>query len=129
MKKIIILAVDDDPDDIDFFRDAVNDVGEPIECVVCSNGREALQKLETMRQLPDLIFMDVNMPGLTGVDCLRHLRSDERYKDIPVVMHSTSILEDDERLYKSLQAFALLKETDYSAWVKNIEHVLGKFLS
>ena len=57
---------------------------EGYETHVAQDGQEGLRKAQTL--LPDLILLDVMLPGLSGLDVCRHLRAGERTKDIPVVM-------------------------------------------
>jgi CheY-like chemotaxis protein len=62
-----LLIVDDDPDDREFFMEAVKEVDETIECVTASNGIQPLQWLRhTGHPVPDLIFSDISMPLLNG---------------------------------------------------------------
>lgn len=88
-KKIMI--IDDDEDDTDFFCEAVTDIDESHTCVTARNGEDALLKLrqETI-SLPDLIFLDLNMPRMDGNTCLRELKKDAVLKDIPVIIYTTS---------------------------------------
>ena len=83
-----ILLVDDDTDDCLLFCEAINLIDKNIECVIVENGKEALLALKTL--VPDIIFMDINMPVLDGKQCLREIKSTEFLKNIPVVICSTS---------------------------------------
>jgi len=62
-------------------------VGQPAEVVFARNGSEALRRVE--EQPPDLILMDIMMPGMDGVEACRRLKSDPRTGAIPVVMVTT----------------------------------------
>ena len=71
----------------------------PIEVCEASNGKEALEKLESFT--PSVIFLDMRMPEMDGYEVLEHLRSDEKLKNIPVVAVTASALKEDERELKN----------------------------
>lgn len=84
-----ILLVDDDIDDQLYFRDAINELTESPECEIANNGREAIAQMNVPPP-PDLIFLDLNMPVMNGYECLAYLKKEDRYKNIPVIIFSTS---------------------------------------
>lgn len=90
MEKRIILLADDDRDDIEMFCEALEDIQENITCHCTANGREALNKMDEVKEQPHIIFLDVNMPVMNGWQCLEVLKGDQRYRHIPVIMISTS---------------------------------------
>ena len=61
--------------------------GTGCEIELAHNGEEALEKAP--QYMPDLIFLDIMMPGMNGIDVCRHLKNDESTKDIPVIMVTT----------------------------------------
>ena len=86
-----ILLVDDDEDDRNLFFDAAREVDEAIVCVGTSNGQEALAYLrDPGNPLPDYIFLDLRMPGLSGQQCLVEIKEDARLMNIPVMIYTTS---------------------------------------
>lgn len=96
--------VDDDEDDRLFFVEAIQEISPSLVCSLAINGKKALQKLETLTDLPDLIFMDINMPELNGFECLKELKKSPRFRDIPVIMLSTSVSQKDINLSLELGA-------------------------
>jgi CheY-like chemotaxis protein len=91
-----ILLVEDDHVDVMSVKRALGElnIGNPL--VVASNGEDALTSLRDEQQpLPGLILLDVNMPRMNGIDLLRILKADERFKRLPVVMLTTSREERD----------------------------------
>ncbi len=84
-----ILLIDDDEDDQLYFRDAINELNHVLECEIANNGREAIEQM-SVPPPPDLIFLDLNMPVMNGYECLAYLKAQDRYKDIPVVIFTTS---------------------------------------
>lgn len=86
-----ILIVDDDKDDIDLFCEAIGEIDPGAVCLVANACEEALEKLRSGADgLPDLIFLDLNMPGMDGRACLRELKRDAKVRDIPVIIYTTS---------------------------------------
>lgn len=86
-----ILLIDDDPDDRDLFCEAIEEIASEIVCSTAPNGQKALAKLNGREiEKPDIIFLDVNMPVMNGWECLMLLQKEEAYKNIPVIMYSTS---------------------------------------
>lgn len=85
-----IFLADDDQDDQTFFVDALGDIDPEISCQVVNDGQTALTTLRNLNELPSIIFLDINMPYLNGLDCLVHLRADSRFDKIPIVILTTS---------------------------------------
>lgn len=63
------------------------------EMIEADDGETALEKLAWDR--PDLIFLDINIPGIHGLDLARRLKSDGRYRDIPLVAVTANVLLGD----------------------------------
>jgi len=126
MKKetITILAIDDDQDDLDIFCEAVRDVDSTFDCQMAHSGQEALTLLSDLSFSPKVIFLDYNMPGMTGKDLLNTLRANERFDNIPVVMYSTYIGDADRPYYAERKAYVLHKLDDYTGIVKQLGEIL-----
>jgi two-component system response regulator len=90
-----ILLVEDNPDDVELTRDALaeNRIANPL--VVASDGVQALEYLKTADPLPRVVLLDLKLPKLGGLDVLRALRSDERTRNLAVVVLTTSREEVD----------------------------------
>ena len=100
-----ILLVEDDVDDQEFFVEAVNKIENASVYQIANNGQDALDKLEKESIYPDLIFMDINMPMMNGLDCLVEMSKDPRIQNIPVIMLSTSDNQQDEARQRGARAF------------------------
>jgi len=103
-----VLVVDDNPADIGLFKEALEIVAKelnlPHGIVIASafSGKDLFLQLNQDRKIssvPDIIFLDINMPGLSGLDCLKVLKKSPRISILPVVMLSTS--EDPEDIKRS----------------------------
>ena len=80
--KYTVLVVDDEPDAVEFVRAVMEDDG--YEVMSASNGEECKSCLE--KATPDLMVLDVNMPGRAGFYVLKDLKSDPKTKDMPIIM-------------------------------------------
>lgn len=98
--KTKLLIVDDDADDRQLFIEAVKDFDEDIECMSAKDGKHALDLLNDPDiSLPDFIFLDLRMPRFNGKRCLLEIKKNERLKEIPVIIYTTSReLEDSKEL-------------------------------
>jgi CheY-like chemotaxis protein len=90
-----ILCVDDDEDDASLLESAVATLHEGLVFVKCYGGKEALDFLKETATLPNIILLDVNMPLMNGFECLSHIRGNNRFDGIPVIMLSTSARPKD----------------------------------
>lgn len=106
---INILLVEDDPDDQFLFTEAITEIENVTIYGIANNGKEALAKLEASDILPDLIFTDINMPGMDGIECLSNIMSNPQTKNIPVIVLSSSI--EQAELAHLLGAKAFIEKT------------------
>ena len=81
MKKILL--VDDEPDAIEFILAMLEDL-EGIEIDSATDGETALKKIR--ENIPDVVILDVQMPGISGFDVFTELRKDDATKALPVIM-------------------------------------------
>ena len=118
------LLVDDDLDDHDIFSLALQEAESTVEVVRAYDGEEALERLEAADEiLPDVIFMDLNMPGMDGKECLAEIRRREHLNDIPVVIYSTSVLIQDMIDVQNLGASAfIVKSAELSELTSSLKH-------
>lgn len=85
-----ILLVDDDADDRFLFSQALASINAQVALTEAPDGAKALRLLQTAPALPHIIFMDMNMPVMNGLECLKQIKSNPAYRHIPVVMLSTA---------------------------------------
>ena len=98
------MIIDDDPDDRDIFFEIVNQIAPDYACLWGKDGVDGLLKLSELKILPSYIFLDLNMPKMNGKQCLAELKQHNKYKDIPVIIYSTSRQESDVLETKRLGA-------------------------
>jgi CheY-like chemotaxis protein len=86
-----ILLIDDDEDEAEILRVAIAEIDHAALVHYVGNCPEALILLkQSIIPVPDLIFLDINMPGMNGLDCLREIKRLDHIKDVPVAMYSNS---------------------------------------
>jgi len=85
----VILLVDDDEDEHDIFLSALKSAGEDHTLISAISGDEALRILNGL--VPDVIFLDINMPRITGIKCLEEMRKIQKLAAVPVYIYSTGI--------------------------------------
>jgi CheY-like chemotaxis protein len=122
-----ILLADDDADDCIFFKDALDELSITASFNTVNSGVELMDFLEKHTiNLPDILFLDLNMPRKTGFDCLAEIKANEKLKQLPVIIYSTSYnLEVMDLLYKKGAHHYIRKPADF----KNLKSVLHKALS
>lgn len=127
-KHFRILMVDDDRDDQDLFGMAIRKIDKDIHCTYASNGVEALKALEH-GHLPDVIFLDLNMPLMGGKQCLKKIRHTEQLKDIPVIIYTTDKHQSmvDEMLGLGAN-LVLTKRWEIQKQREEIAEILERFL-
>jgi len=92
-----ILLVEDLDADAILLREALRDAGLADHLVVAADGRDALARLHGGAALPELVLLDLNLPGLGGREVLEEIRGDARTRSLPVVVLSTSNAPSDVR--------------------------------
>jgi CheY-like chemotaxis protein len=124
---MIILVVDDDVDDLQFFTDAIAEIDIHFRCWTAFNGIEALKLLGITDTRPDYIFLDLNMPRMDGRQCLRHLKNSPVFHTIPVFIYSTSRRpEDVEELISMGAAAFIVKPSKFQLLKEEIAAALGR---
>ena len=85
-----VLLIDDDLDDREFFLDAISGLNKNLVCNTFGNAVNALRQLTRQVLCPDIIFLDLNMPGINGYEFLAALKNHIELKNIPVIVFSTA---------------------------------------
>jgi CheY-like chemotaxis protein len=89
-----LLIADDDADDQFILKEVIHEFSKGIETKTVFNGNELMEILKKI-SLPDLVFLDLNMPMKDGFQCLSEMRSNDKYKSLPVIVFSTSNNDKD----------------------------------
>lgn len=131
VKKILI--VDDSPKDVELTIAALNEGHIANEVVVAEDGEEALDYLYRRGKFidetgyPAVILLDIKMPKMNGIEVLKHIRSDPKFKVIPVIMVTSSREERDlVESYKLGANSYVVKPVDVIQFIAAIK-VLGQY--
>ena len=123
-----ILLVDDDKDDQLFFVEALKELQPSLACGIANNGVEAIEHLEKVPPPPILIFLDLNMPLMNGFECLEQLKKANDYKEIPVIIFTTSNHPVDmERTISMGAKVFLTKPPDFNVLKNKLHNILQTF--
>jgi CheY-like chemotaxis protein len=88
---ILTFLIDDDTDDQEVFSLAMEEAFPSVKCVFANDGIYALEKFDADNTfIPDLIFIDINMPRMNGIQCLAEIKKLSRLNKVPAYMYSTS---------------------------------------
>jgi CheY-like chemotaxis protein len=109
------LLADDDRDDAELFGEALSSLDPPVDFAHVEDGLAVFEFLSNENnKKPDLIFLDLNMPQVSGWQCLARLKNDIYFQDIPVIMYSTSSHPRDKEIAIDLGALGFItKPTDF----------------
>lgn len=127
----ILFLVDDDKDDRELFGEALSEVAPDITFQAAEDGRQALNKLRNRPgQLPpDIIFLDANLPTISGWECLEYFKQNEWLKDTPVIMYSTSSYQRDIDKAMALGALCFISKPVNYTDLKKIVEIVTRFLT
>lgn len=123
---MVVLNVDDDQEDREFFCDALREIDPTITCLIAGSGMEALVLLQSLSILPDYIFLDINMPMMDGKQCLKTLKSLDELRHIPVIMYSTSTdTREIKECYRLGAEDFLIKPHSYEKLVNDLSSIFA----
>lgn len=121
-----IFLVDDDVDDQLVFKEAIELINPSLQCDTATNGKIALDKLKLSTSLPDIIFLDLNMPIMNGFDFLIQIKKENALSKIPVGIFTTSnILRDKELTIEFGAQFFITKPNDFQVLRKKLQQILS----
>lgn len=121
-----IFIADDDEDDRFLFVNALREIDESINCEFATDGYDALNTLKGSAKLPDVLFLDLNMPKINGFECLRRLKNDIHLTKLPVVIFTTSQNPDDVEATHRLGANVFFsKPSNFNELKEKLERILN----
>ena len=125
----MILIVDDNPIDIELTMIALEAIGGEKDVCSAPDGKSALGKLRNGVELPALILLDLKMPGMGGIEVLREIRANKRFRKIPIVVVTSSALESDrtEAIAAGANAY-IQKPLALHQFCKDLESILRSWL-
>jgi CheY-like chemotaxis protein len=126
MDSINILLADDDEDDRLFFTEAFGEIKMKTNVSTVNDGVELMNHLkEHQNQLPHILFLDLNMPRKTGLDCLIEIKQLDHLKDMAIAIYSTSSSDKDiEETFVQGANVYIRKPSDFNTLRKILEEVI-----
>lgn len=128
MTRPICFLVDDDEDDRDIFMIALENADDTYECIAAKNGIDALNIIDSDNSFdPEFIFIDLNMPYMSGKECLESIKNNSRFTNTPVIMYTTSSYGRDVDETKKIGAsHFLVKPSGISSLTKLLSDILKR---
>lgn len=123
LQSIRLLLADDDQDDRLFFEEALEELALSVQLTTVADGEQLMQHLEDGNaRLPTVLFLDLNMPLKNGFECLIAIKSDEKLKDLPVIIYSTSFDQDTVNLLYDHGAQHYIRKPSEFSQLKKVIH-------
>lgn len=125
-RKLQIALADDDEDDRQLFLKAMGNLKISTELSLHRDGQHLMDYLYNhIHDLPEVIFLDLNMPVKDGMQCLKEMRNDSRFNDIMIAIYSTSSSEKDiEETFINGANIFINKPNDFSKLKESIAKVI-----
>jgi CheY-like chemotaxis protein len=126
LKQLNILLADDDTDDCIFFKEALEELLLSTHLTTVNDGEQLMQLLNNeTTELPHILFLDLNMPRKNGFECLSEIKLNEKLKQLPIIMFSTSFEQEVVNLlYKNGAQYFIRKPSEFSQFKKIIQQSL-----
>jgi chemotaxis family two-component system response regulator Rcp1 len=127
-----ILLVEDNPADVKITQRALKESALTVELIVVRDGQEAVDYLlrqgrfatDQVWRVPDLILLDLNLPGMTGLEVLLRIRHTAELKTVPVVVLTTSRrLEDVQQVYAAGANTYIEKPQEFARFVQVLQTI------
>lgn len=125
LKHVNILLADDDADDCHIFEQALKDFPAITNLTTIDNGEKLMKHLLNTSALPDVVFLDFNMPCKNGLECLKEIKHNKNLKHLPVILYSTSaekVIVD--LLFDNGAHYFIRKFAQFSTFKKTIQQAL-----
>ena len=120
-----VLLAEDDEDDVHLFKTVLAELNQDILVTVAADGILLMAFLNQAITLPEMIFLDLNMPFKNGFECLREIRGNEKWNSIKIFVLSTSAQPQHiEDAYKGRADLYLTKPTSYTQFKNMVEKCL-----
>jgi CheY-like chemotaxis protein len=123
----VILLVDDDADDRDIFCELIGELDGKIKCIAFPGCREVLTYLaKKPLVIPDFIFLDLNMPSINGIQCMKRMMRLAHIRALRVIIYSTSKNPEDRNAAQRGGAQFLVKQGHLSLLKEELRRIIQK---
>ena len=116
MRKKQILLIDDEPDLNDILKHQIEDAHPDYECISVTNGKAGVERIE--QEMPDLVLLDINMPGMDGVETLRRIR--QIAPKLPVAMVTGNKTPEEAKRVLELGAYDYVLKPVHFSYLKQV---------
>lgn len=124
---MVILYADDDKDDREFFFEAVKQINPSFTLIEAKDGVDAIHIVHDIEdQIPNIIFLDINMPLLDGFETLVELKKNRRLKNTEFVMYSTAINPSSHERYENFHISYLRKSNTMKDSIDSIRAIIER---
>ncbi len=128
-KPIHILFADDDIDDRFFFDAVISALPIPTTLKIFEDGEQLMKNLaKNSDNLPDVLFLDLNMPKINGIKCLVEIKKNKKLKQLPVIIYSTSVPDNIADLLYNTGAHYFVLKTGIIELQNVLHFVLNRLL-
>ena len=118
-----IILAEDDEDDKYIFADALKEIDEKIKVEYVTDGNKLMNLLQHF--LPDILFLDLDMPHKNGLECLVEIRNNSRLKDLPVVVFSSTTRPDNiQTAYEMGAHLFLIKSSNFKDYKEALKTIM-----
>lgn len=119
--------IDDDEDDREIFAMALKNANADYVCSMAKNGRDALDLVANSDFVPDYVFVDLNMPMVSGRECLTGLKKVKRFAAVPIIVYTTSSHSKDiEDMLNLGASHYLIKPTSLTELIRLLKDIFTK---
>ena len=126
IKKLFVVLADDDEDDREIFKDALKEIDTTIDFISFVDGQELKEWVAVVVEIPDYIFLDINMPKCTGLDCLNKIRENPQFENCKLIIYSTSVSPTDiETAFERKASLYLIKPNSLTDLIKALKEVFS----
>lgn len=119
-----IFLIDDDVDEQEIFVRILDQLDNVRLLGIVNNGRQALETLKNAATLPDIIFLDYNMPGMNGIECLQAIKNNSKTKHIKVIMLSGAAEQAETACKFGAEAF-IQKSFDTTTYTQAFNKIIN----
>ena len=120
-----ILLIEDDPDDQEIFISVLESISDTVKCIAIGDAELALDKLKNKEITPEIIFIDLNMPMMNGIQFLTEVKQQEVLMEIPVIVLTTASDPGIIKKVKYLGAYDyIIKPSKYGELRKALVSIL-----
>ncbi|HUA86727.1 MAG TPA: response regulator [Bryobacteraceae bacterium] len=132
VRNAAVWVIEDGPENVQVLREAMRLCAFHCDLAVAADGAAAMETIEhyrdgTLRPLPDLVLLDLNLPNVSGQEILRTLKADPQLKSIPVIVLSGSKSQDEIDAVYLLHANAYVVKPDRLDEILSFVASLGAF--